>query len=134
MIWTCSSFLLVFVLSYYKCVFAFRVPCCDVCYDFSIKTMSVCLYLQLFVVGLMSYLRQLCSFEQSGVQHILCRVFCFVLLRLVYPMLLVSLDCPFVIVLRYYLTFIEVNVNTTIIHELSLISLSILLRLQCVTY
>jgi hypothetical protein len=39
MIWTCSSFFVVFVLSYYKCVFAFRVPCCDVCYDFSMKTM-----------------------------------------------------------------------------------------------
>ena len=41
------------------------------------KRCSVRLYLQLFVVGLMSYLRQLCSFEQSGVQHIL--IFCFLL-------------------------------------------------------
>ena len=39
MIWTCSSFYLVLVLSYYKCFFAFRVPCCDVCYDFIIKMM-----------------------------------------------------------------------------------------------
>ena len=70
------------------------------------KRCSVRLYLQLFVVGLMSYLRQLCSFEQSGVQRILCCDFGFVLLRLVYPMLLVSLDCSFVITLRYYLTFI----------------------------
>jgi hypothetical protein len=37
----------------------------------------------------MSYLRYLCLFAHSGVQHILC--FCFVSLRLV------SLDCPFLI-------------------------------------
>ena len=36
---------------------------------------SVRLYLQLCVVGLMSYLPQLCSLKQSGVQHILCCVF-----------------------------------------------------------
>ena len=98
------------------------------------KRCSIRLYLQLFAVGLMSYLHQLCSFEQSGVQHILCYVFCFVLLHLVYPMLLVSLDCSFVIALRYSLTFIKVNVNTTIIHELSLLSRSILLRLKFVIY
>ena len=45
--------------------------------------------LQLFVEGIMSYLRYLCLFAHSGVQHILC--FCFVFLRLVYPMLPVSL-------------------------------------------
>jgi hypothetical protein len=33
----------------------------------------------------------------SGVQHIMC-CFCFVFIRLVYPMLPVSLDCPFLIV------------------------------------
>jgi hypothetical protein len=38
----------------------------------------------------MSYLRLL---VHSGIQHILCCVFCFVFLRLVYPMLPVSLDC-----------------------------------------
>ena len=43
----------------------------------------------------MSYLRYLCLFEYSSVQHIL---FCFVFLRHVYPMLPVSLDCPFLIV------------------------------------
>ena len=38
----------------------------------------------------------LCLFEYSGVRHILC--FCFVLfLRLLCPMLLVSLDCLFLI-------------------------------------
>ena len=43
----------------------------------------------------MSYLRDLCLFAYSGVQHILCCVVC---LSLVYPMLPVSLDCPFLIV------------------------------------
>ena len=41
----------------------------------------------------MSYLCYLCLFANSGIQHILSCVF----LRLVYPMLLVSLDCPFLI-------------------------------------
>jgi len=41
----------------------------------------------------MSYLRYLCLFAHSGVQHISG----FVILRLVYPMLTVSLDCPFLI-------------------------------------
>jgi hypothetical protein len=65
---------------------------------------------QLFLGGLMSYLRYLCLFAYSGVQHILCYVFlrlvcpmlpvsldcfCYVFLRLVYPMFPVSLDCPF---------------------------------------
>jgi hypothetical protein len=46
----------------------------------------------------MSYLRYLCLFAHSNVQHILCCVFiCFAFLRLVYPMLPVSLDCPFLI-------------------------------------
>jgi len=41
----------------------------------------------------MSYLHYLCLFVYSGVQHILCCV----CLRLVYSMLPVSLDCPFLI-------------------------------------
>jgi hypothetical protein len=41
----------------------------------------------------MSYLRYLCLLAYSDVQHILCCVF----LRIVYPMLPVSLDCPFFI-------------------------------------
>jgi len=39
----------------------------------------------------MSYIRYLLLFTHSGVQHILCYVF----LCRVYPMLTVSLDCPF---------------------------------------
>ena len=52
------------------------------------------LYLQMFVGGFMSYLRYLCLFAHSGIQHILCS-FLFFRLRLVYPMLPVSLGYPF---------------------------------------
>ena len=45
----------------------------------------------------MSYLRYLYLFVYSGVQHMLCCVFVLFGLRLVYPMLPVSLDCPLVI-------------------------------------
>ena len=48
----------------------------------------------------MSYLRYLCLFVHSGVQHMLCCVvlyFCFVFLRRLFLMLLVSLDCSLVI-------------------------------------
>ena len=41
----------------------------------------------------MSYLRYLSLLAYSGVQHIMCCVF----LRLVYLMLPISLDCPFLI-------------------------------------
>jgi len=58
------------------------------------KLCSGRLYLKLFLGGLMSYLRYLCLLAFIGVQHILCCV----VLRLVYHMLLVSLDCPFLIV------------------------------------
>ena len=69
----------------------FCVLCCDDRYDFRIRTMFdsslppvVCrkdhVLFTLFVFVM-----------YSGVQHILCYVFP----RLVYPMLLVSLDCPF---------------------------------------
>jgi len=104
------------------CVFTFWVPSCDVRYDFRIKLFSVLLYLQLFVGGLMFYLRYFCLFVYSGVQHILCCVFVF--LRLVYPMLPVSLDCPlfdwpfdilwivhFWLTLRHSLTFIYLYYN-----------------------
>jgi hypothetical protein len=58
----------------------------------------------------MSYLRYLCLFTFSGVQHILCCVFCFVCLCLVSCVPYVVsfsgfsiLDCPFV----FSLTFID---------------------------
>jgi hypothetical protein len=45
----------------------------------------------------MSYLCYLCLFAHSGVQHIIVLSFCFTFLRLVYPMLPVSVNCQFVI-------------------------------------
>ena len=46
----------------------------------------------------MSYLRYLCLFAHSGVQHILCCVFAlFVFVLCLVSMLPVSLDCPFLI-------------------------------------
>ena len=44
----------------------------------------------------MSYLCYMCLFAYSGVHHIFCSVF--FCLRLVYQMLHVSLDCPFLFV------------------------------------
>jgi len=72
----------------------------------ALKRCSVLLYLQLFVGGSISYLRYLCLLTYSGVQHILCCVFCFVLSYLCLnsekaiflSMLPVSLECPFLIV------------------------------------
>jgi hypothetical protein len=58
---------------------------------------SVRLYFQWSVGGLMSYLRYLCLLAHSGVQVILYCTLCFGCLSLVYPMLPVSLDCPFLI-------------------------------------
>ena len=46
----------------------------------------------------MSYLLYLCLFAHSGVQHLLC----FVFHRLVYPMLPVSLNCPFLFALSVF--------------------------------
>ena len=50
----------------------------------------------------MSCLCYLCLFVHSGVQHILCCVF----VLFFFVLLPVSLDCPFLIALRYSLTFI----------------------------
>jgi hypothetical protein len=52
-------------------------------------------------------------FAYIGVLHILCFVFSFVFLCLVYPMLPVSLDCSFFLLpLRYSLTFIKHAVSS----------------------
>ena len=45
----------------------------------------------------MFYLRYLCLFAHSAVQRILRCVFILFFLRLAYPMLPVSLDCPFLL-------------------------------------
>ena len=46
----------------------------------------------------MFYLRCLCLFAYSGIQDILCCVF----VCIVYPMLPVSLNCPFLIALSVF--------------------------------
>jgi hypothetical protein len=78
-------------------VFTFWVPCCDVRYDFCIKTMFgsslppvVCRRPHVLFTLFMFVWVQWCP-----THVVLC--FCFVILRLVYPMLPVSLDCPFLI-------------------------------------
>ena len=78
-----------FVLSYYMSLRSeFRIV---VSVTMSaLKRCSVRLYLWLFVGVLVSYLRYLCCFTYSGVQHI---VLCFVFLRLVCHVLSVPLDC-----------------------------------------
>jgi hypothetical protein len=89
------------------CVFTFLIPCCDVHYDFRIKTIIDRLHLQLFVGGFMPYLCYLCLFAFSGVQHILCCVFCFACLRLVSCVLnVVSFSGLSILDLSLLLTFI----------------------------
>ena len=99
-------FLIVFFSVVILCVWTFWVQCCDVRYDFGMKRCSFPLYLQLFVGVLMSclYLRYLCSFVYSDVQHTLyCVVvlFFFVLLPVFW---IVHLWLPH----RYSLTFIKI--------------------------
>jgi len=74
-------------------VFTFRVLCYDFHYDVRIKTMFgsslppvICKRAHVLFT----------LFAYSGVQNILCCIFVF-FLRVVYPMLLVSLDCRFLI-------------------------------------
>jgi hypothetical protein len=52
---------------------------CTYCRLRSTNSCSVRLYLHLFVGGIMSYLFYLCLLAYSGVQHILCCLFCFLL-------------------------------------------------------
>jgi hypothetical protein len=82
------------------------------------KRCSVRLHLQLFVGGRISYLRYFCLFAQWCLTHIvLC--FCFIFLRLMNPMLPVSLDCPFLIApsvfssvyFRVLIQVLQVNMN-----------------------
>jgi hypothetical protein len=74
----------------------------------------------------MSYLRYLCLLAHSGVQHILCFVFGFVCLRLVYPVLQVFLDCLFLIAFRYSLTII-CNMFPSQIQRYTSVSFNVLL-------
>ena len=61
--------LLSVLLILYLCVFTFLVPCCDVCYDFCIKTMFGTSLPRMFARGIRSYICYLCWFLYSGVQH-----------------------------------------------------------------
>jgi len=72
----------------------------------SSNSSSVRLYLQLFVGGSVSYLRYLCVFPYSGVQHILCCVFVLFFFVSCTVCCHFSGLCIFVLPLRYSLTFI----------------------------
>ena len=97
------------LLSFLCClIMCFYVPRCDVRYDFRIKTMLdsslppvVCRRAHvLFVLfspakhRVLFYLCYLCLFPHKCSMHIVL-YFCFVFLRLVYPILPLSLNCPF---------------------------------------
>ena len=67
--------------------------------DFRIRRCSVRFYLQLFVGGLMPYLRYLCLFTYSGVQHILCCVF------VLFFFVLCTLCCQVLWIVHLWLAF-----------------------------
>jgi len=87
-------------------VFAFWVPCCDVRYDFRIKTMFSSPLSPVVCRGLMSYLRYLCLLAHSGILHILCCVFvnCICFRLVLYCQFLWIVH--FVMPRRYSITFI----------------------------
>jgi hypothetical protein len=91
--WWGPSFLVVCVVL--LCVFMFWVPCSDVRYDFRTKRCSVRLLLQLFVGGLVFYLR-FCVSLRIVVSNTYYVVFLFCSSPCV-PMLPVSLDYLFLI-------------------------------------
>ena len=85
-------------------VFMFWVQCCDVCYDFLIKTMFDS-FLPQVVCRRLHVLFTLFVFVcVSGAQHILCCVF-FCLSSSCVPMLPVSLDCQFLRVSEWLLFY-----------------------------
>ena len=82
-------------MSCYVSLRSFWVQCCDVCYDFRIKMifdsslLPVASHRSDVLITLFLFF---CAYWCSA--H---TVLCFVFLRLVYPMLPISLDCPFLI-------------------------------------
>jgi hypothetical protein len=87
------------------CVITFWVPCCDVRYDFHIKTLfGPSLPPVVFVGGLVSYLHYLCLFAHSCVQHILCCVF------VLFFFVLCTLCCQFLWIVHFYYPSIFSNV------------------------
>jgi hypothetical protein len=88
-----------FVLLYFfflAIVFSVLLRYTDSDYLFGIFKLFLLIPFMFRFLGLMSHLRYLCLFVYCGFQHISC-CFSFVFLHLVYPMLPVSLDYPFVI-------------------------------------
>ena len=86
------------------CVFTFFVPCCDVRYNFRIQTFGSFLPPIVLRRAYVAFTLFVCV--HSSAQHILCCDF----IRLVYHILPVSLDCPFLIALSifsedYYLKY-----------------------------
>ena len=88
------------------------------------KRCSVRLYLQLFVVGLMSYLRYLCLFSYSGVQHILCYVFVFL------DFVLCTLCCQFLWIV-YFCSSLRRFLTFYLIYELFIMLLYIIDAIRC---
>ena len=69
----------------------------------------------------MFLLPYLCLFAHSGVQHIVCCVFALFIIRLVYPVLPVSLDCPCSLTLIHNVTSHELILKlhmTTILSKI----------------
>ena len=106
-----SQLLFFFVLCCPNFVFTFWVPCCDVRYDFRIKTMFgpslppvVCRRVHVLFTKTCTYL---CLFTHSGVQHILCCVFVCFYLSCASNVASISGLSIFLFPLRYSLTFIS---------------------------
>jgi hypothetical protein len=85
-------------LAYNICFFTFR--CCDVRCDFCIKQCSIRLFFQLFLGGILSYLRYLSLFAYSGVEQLLCSVFA------LFSFVLCTLCCQFLWIVHLSLSFI----------------------------
>jgi hypothetical protein len=81
-------------VAHFLCVFTFLVLCYDVRYDFRIKTMFGLSLPPVVCRRNNAYVTCVCILW-CPTHLVLC--FCFVCLRLVYSMLPVSLDCPFLI-------------------------------------
>ena len=119
------------------------VPCCDVRYDFRIKTMFgsslplvVCkrvhVLFTLFVFVCVQY--KLCCVFLRLVYLMLpvsLDCFCFVFLRLVYPMLPVSLDCFCFVFLRLVYPMLPVSLDCFCFVFLRLVYLMLPVSLDC---
>ena len=120
----CASFLVL--------VFTFRVLCC---YDVTISTCIrclVCLYLHVFVGGLMFNSCQLCLLAHIGVQHILCCFFILFFINLVYLILSVSLNCPLLIAASLFSNMYIGHETTSIMPLYSFHTLKLLKGMQYV--